>query len=366
VGGAERTLAELVASGARAGHSDLVLNPFALDPGDRRAREVYAPASYEGRRGARWWELPALRHWLARRLTRFAPDIVHAHLFHASLLVASIPRPGHARLVLSHQHGDHFHATGARVREQLDRLAGLRFDRVVGCSRSVEDYLLYRYGYSADRLSYVHNGWSGLPLAPRPEPARFDVICVARLRAQKRHRVLIDAMAVVKQHVPQARLRLVGDGEARAELEAHVRRAQLGDLVEFVGSAADVWPLLAEADVFALASSYEPLGIAAMEAMAAGLPVVASSVGGLRELVEDQVTGFLVSPGDERQLAARIVELLRDRERARTMGRRGREAAERFRSERTVEGYERVYRRLMDEPVAVSASGSGRRRRSRR
>jgi len=198
-------------------------------------------------------------------------------------------------------------------------------------------------------VSHVHNGWSGRPCTPSPDPARHDVICVARLRAQKNHATLIDALARVRTHVPDVRLRLVGDGAERDVIEAHVRRSKLAGSVEFLGSVDNVWPLLARAHVFVLPSAYEPLGIATLEAMAAGLPVVASSVGGLREIVDDEITGYLVPPGDPRALSARLTQLLQNREMAVEMGLRGRAAAERYRVEQTVQGYDRVYERLLNE-----------------
>jgi glycosyltransferase involved in cell wall biosynthesis len=347
VGGAERTLSDLVAHGGRLGHRTLVLNPFALDPGAAEARDLYAPATYEGHRCATWRELPTLRRWLARRLVQFEPDIVHAHLFHASVLVASIRRPGNARLLLSHQHGDHLMVTRARLREQIDRAAGRRFDHVVGCSQSVEDYLLYRYGYPPARVSHVHNGWSGDPEPRSADLTGHDLICVARLRAQKNHRVLIDALVHVRKEIPDVRLLLVGDGEQRTAIEEQIRRCGLADCVELLGSVDNVWPLLARAHVFVLPSAYEPLGISVLEAMAAGLPVVASAVGGLREIVEDAVTGRLVPPGDANALSLALIELLRDRETASEMGRRGREAAEHYRVQRTLDRYRLHYDRLL-------------------
>ncbi|MDX6721497.1 MAG: hypothetical protein QOJ63_3751 [Solirubrobacteraceae bacterium] len=346
VGGAERTLSDLVALGASKGWDQLVLNPFALDPDADELSALYAPASYEGRRCRGVRGLPALRSWLSRRVAAFQPDVVHAHLFHASVMVASLRRPRDSAFVLSHQHGDKFQVGRSRLLELADRIAVRHFDQVVGCSQSVADYLLYRYGLAPTRVSYVRNGWSGRPRPPSADPLGQRVICVAHLSAQKNHRVLIEAIAKVRERASDVCLQLVGDGADRAELEAYARRRGLEDSVEFLGRVDDVWPLLAEAHVFVLASLYEPLGIAALEAMAAGLPVVASSVGGLREIVRDGTTGYLVPPGDAELLAARIAELLGDRQLASTMGLRGREVAEEYRSERMAEGYARVYEGL--------------------
>jgi glycosyltransferase involved in cell wall biosynthesis len=240
--------------------------------------------------------------------------------------------------------------THARHYEILDRWAGRRFDHVVGCSQSVEDYLLYRYGYQAARVSHVFNGWSGSPVSAPAEPASAQtIVCVARLRAQKNHEVLLDALSLVREHLPSVRLRLVGDGERREALQAKVRQTGLEDCVEFLGSVEDVWPVLADAQVFVLASYYEPLGIAALEAMAAGLPVIASRVGGLREIVDDGTTGLLVAPGDVDELATSIRRVLSDPALAGRMSERAREAADGYRAERMVEGYDRVYERLLME-----------------
>jgi glycosyltransferase involved in cell wall biosynthesis len=280
------------------------------------------------------------------RLEAFRPSVVHAHLFHASVLVASISRPPGARTVLSHQHGDHFQATRARLYELVDRFAGRRYDQVVACSQSVEDFLLYRYRYPASRVTCVRNGWSGNPAA-RNGTGR-SIICVARFRPQKNHRALVDAVARVRDQIPDVHLQLVGDGETRPAVEAQVARLGLGRNVEFLGSVSDVWPLLARARIFAMPSTYEPLGISALEAMAAGLPVVATAVGGLREVVIDGQTGFLCRPGDPQDLADRLTSLLSDDDLASKMGERGRDAAQRFTVERTTEGYAQVYDRLLN------------------
>ena len=106
-----------------------------------------------------------------------------------------------ARLVLSHQHGDHFQATGARFYEVVDRLAGRRYDQVVGCSQSVEDFLLYRYGYPAKLVTCVRNGWSGTPI--ERNGTGQSIICVARFRHQKNHAALVEAVARVRRPDPR-------------------------------------------------------------------------------------------------------------------------------------------------------------------
>ena len=177
-GGAEQTLSQLISFGDEQGWEQLVLNPFALDPEDSDVRRMCSAARYEGFRCRSWQGLPRLRTWLAGRLAGFRPEIVHAHLFHASVLLATLRRPPGARLVLSHHHGDHFLATGRPGHELVDRVVGRRFDQVVACSQAMEDYLLYRHHYASSRVSHVYNGWRGDPL-PRAAPSSRNVICVA-------------------------------------------------------------------------------------------------------------------------------------------------------------------------------------------
>jgi glycosyltransferase involved in cell wall biosynthesis len=157
---------------------------------------------------------------------------------------------------------------------------------------------------------------------------------VARLVAQKDQRTLVEAAPAILEPFPEARFVVVGDGPLRADLE---RRAA-GLPFEFTGGRGDVPDLLAGFDVFAFPSLYEGLCLAVIEAQAAGVPVVATPVGGIRETVVDGETGLLVPPQDARALAAAVCRLLEDRELvARLAAEAKRRARERFSVERMVE-----------------------------
>jgi len=159
---------------------------------------------------------------------------------------------------------------------------------------------------------------------PRFGPVR--ALCVASLREMKGHRVLLEALASGGPELGRIQLDLVGDGPLRAELEAEAERLGLSSRVRFHGDLTEhsVAALLAESDLFILPSIVERNGntegipVALMEAMAAGLPVVASRVSGVPELVRDGVTGLLADPGDVRGLATRLAELLTDPQSAAT------------------------------------------------
>ncbi len=171
---------------------------------------------------------------------------------------------------------------------------------------------------------------------------------VGLLRRQKRHDLLVAAAKAVVAEEPDVRFVVAGEGELRGELEELVRAAGLGGRFLLLGQRADVPGLLTELDVFVLSSDFEGMCLAVAEAMAAERPVVATAVGGVRQSVVSGETGILVEPGDPDALAAGILQLLRDRERSREMGRAGRRRAlELYALDRMVAQTAEVYRRAL-------------------
>lgn len=158
---------------------------------------------------------------------------------------------------------------------------------------------------------------------------------VARLAEQKGHRTLLAAVPSVLERRPGTKFAIAGDGELRNELEQLAK--QHGDHVAILGNRPDVPDLLASFDVFAYPSRFEGLCLAVIEAQAAGVPVVATPVGGIRETVRDGETGLLVPPDDPQALADAIVRLLEDRAEAERMAARAREQAQQFSEARMVE-----------------------------
>ena len=161
--------------------------------------------------------------------------------------------------------------------------------------------------------------------------------------------MLIEAFAKAVERLPDARLVLLGDGPELPAVRDLIAERGLSERVELPGPQDDVWPWLAKAHVFALASHYEPLGIAVLEAMAAGLPVVATGVDGIGELVEPGVTGRLVEPGDPAALAAALADVLGNPDAARRMGQAGRSFAAGERMDACVDRYFELYERLLGE-----------------
>jgi glycosyltransferase involved in cell wall biosynthesis len=346
VGGAERVVAALADAGARRGWEQIVLNPFARDPEKSKLASLCASATYAGHPCSGWAQVPGTRRWLKKALQEVSPAIVHAHLFHALVAVASIRLSAGPPYVATHHHGDHFSYQGRRSYELIDRYAGARFDRVVVASEWVREFLFARYHYPPDKVVRIPNGWSGHPL-PRNEAAQPTIVCVANFRPQKGHETLLEAFSRVRARVPDARLVLVGGGVLEQSTQAHASRLGLQQAVEFVGAVPDVWPYLSEAHVFALASLYEPQGVAVIEAMAAGLPVVASAVGGIRETVQPGRTGELVPSGDAQALADQLVRLLSSPALREEMGSAARRSAADLKMDVTTERYLGLYEELL-------------------
>jgi glycosyltransferase involved in cell wall biosynthesis len=177
--------------------------------------------------------------------------------------------------------------------------------------------------------------------------------CVARLSAQKNVGALLQALAAMDRRRDPVLL-VCGDGEEQGRLEAEAGRLGVAERVRFLGSRADVPEVLGASDVFVLPSLYEGHPLSVMEAMAAGRPVIATTVGGVPELVQPGETGLLVPPGDTSALAAAMDQLARSEEERGRLGRRGAQvAAERFDVSHMAAAYDRLYQSMLSRgPLA--------------
>jgi glycosyltransferase involved in cell wall biosynthesis len=196
----------------------------------------------------------------------------------------------------------------------------------------------------------IHNGVD-LPDTKVPEARAgpYRVVTVGRLQAPKDVVTLVRALAGLPRGAYEAVI--VGEGPDRPGVESEIRRLGLESLVELAGARNDVAELLAKADLFVLSSRSEGLPLSILEAMAAGLPVVATNVGGVPELVVEGETGFLVPPGDPKSLADAIARLLDDPALRRRLGAAGRaRVAERF----DLESARRAHLDLYDSLLAAA------------
>jgi glycosyltransferase involved in cell wall biosynthesis len=345
IGGAERVLIALVQAGQDRGWDQLVLNPFAQTGSESELGRSLHPL-YRDHPVDSIFDAWKLRSWLSKEIVSFKPDIVHAHLFHALVAVGSLRRSSEHLRFLNHQHGDRKRSEGRRLQASLDKRFGKRFHHVIACSEAVRHFLVNDCGYEGRIVSTIRNGWMGDPV-PRSPVGPFTVVCVANMRPAKGHELLVEAFKEVVREVPGARLLLVGGGPWSSRGSEHVRQLGIETAVDFVGPVDDVWPFLSKAHVAVLPSHNETFGIAALEAMAAGLPVVATRVGGIPEVVEDGVTGRLVPPRNARALSEALRYVYSNPVEAEQMGRLGAERASGETTGIMTDRYFALYERLL-------------------
>jgi glycosyltransferase involved in cell wall biosynthesis len=302
---------------------------------------------------------------LVRWIRAEAFDIVHCHSTKAGLLGRIAARLAGAPAVAFTAHGwPSLSALPPLIRvayQVAERFAGRLSDVVICVSEHDRRRALEMGAGTPGRLVVVRNGVDpGLWARPTGErleredggPSERPVhdgactaVCVARLTVQKDPLTLLRAWKMVRGG---HRLVLVGDGPLRAELEAFSDREGLSDRVAFLGARDDVPATLEAADLFVLASRWEGLPFAVLEAMFSGLPVVATRVGGIPEAVADGETGILVPPGDIRALAEAVERLAADPRLRREMGAAGRRrAAACFTEARMLAESAEIYARLL-------------------
>jgi glycosyltransferase involved in cell wall biosynthesis len=279
-----------------------------------------------------------------RRIVRdFRPDVIQLHDPHAlstGLLAGSGPRRVATR----------------RVDFPIRSGKYARADRVIAVSRSIAN-VLEGGGVPAARVRVV---FEGVPDRP-PQPGSGEVVRslgipagvplvgnVAALTDHKDHKTLIDAAALLREVVPEARVLILGEGDLRGALEARARERGVADRVVFAGFREDLDRLFPCFDVFCLSSHHEGLGTSLLDAMNFAVPIVGTDAGGIPEAVEDGVTGRIVPARSPRALAGALAELLLDPGRARRLGAAGRRRFEtNFTAERMVDATLAVYEELV-------------------
>jgi glycosyltransferase involved in cell wall biosynthesis len=228
-------------------------------------------------------------------------------------------------------------------------------DLIVATSRGVADDLTRNFGVSPDSIRVLPNpvdlavvrSRAAEPVATAERLRSHEAVIVAagRLADAKNYPLLIDAFAKLRESIP-ARLVILGQGELDQNLKAQVAARRLGDAVRFLGFQPNPWKFIAQADVFALSSHYEGFGNVLIEAMALGIPVVATASAGTRDIVDSE-SGLLVDSHTVDAFASALERVLADRERREAMGRAAMRAAERFAAPRVIAQYDSVLQELV-------------------
>ena len=289
---------------------------------------------------------------LAAVLRRERPDVVHAHNPAAAAAVAAaraLARCGDTAIVTTH------HGVSAERVPRATAVLRRSSDLVVGIGPTVSREL-QAAGLPPSRSVTILNAVDIRATRPRADVRReFGsedselIVTVGRYEAEKNQRLLIAALAVLRRERPQVRALVVGYGRLEDELRRQVRDLSLEDVVAITGPRDDAVDITAAADVFALTSQHEGLGLVVLEAMAVGCPVVATAVGGVPDIVHDGETGLLAPPGSAEGVAAALARVLGDAELRSTIAEGGRRMIVRdFNVGLMVDRYVEVYERALE------------------
>lgn len=304
-------------------------------------------------------------HRLLRFIKENEIDVVHTHCFYTNIfgMTGAFLAGARAR-VTSKGETDGFRTP---LQKRAERAAFRLSHRVIANCLVVQNQLI-REGVSPPKIIQHYNGLDLERLKVReglrreaalagfglPSDRRYMTI-VANLRNPvKDHPMFLRAAARVRAAVPDAGFAIAGEGELMEELRALAAQLGIQDDVFFIGRCDRVADLLFASDVGVLSSKAEGFANAILEYMAAGLPVVATDVGGAREAIAEGETGYTVTSGDAEKMAARIIELLNQPERARAMGQRGKViAAEKFSCDRHLQNTLELYDELLSAPKSA-------------
>ena len=308
---------------------------------------------------------PGIDRGCAKRLRKFADEegaeILHAHQY-TPFFQAMLSRGLFGtRPVVFTEHGRHFPDRPSRKRSVVNRLMLRNYDRLIGCGGAVRQALIDNEGLPESRVEVIYNGVDleslGQPTLGARERIRrefkyavtdFVAVLVARLHSLKDHQTALRAVDAARKEIPGLRLLLAGDGDERAAIEETIRKRGLEECVTLAGTRKDIVELLAASDVFLMSSISEGIPLTVIEAMAARRPVVSTAVGGLPELVEHGVSGFLAPSGDDASLAASLIELYRSPELRNQMADvAAKRAMETFSLDGMLDSYRNVYRQVL-------------------
>lgn len=308
--------------------------------------------------------IAALRLAHLIRQERF--QIVHSHMFWSSLFASPIAWLCRVPVVVETLHGTEAWRKGWKASNTIDRVVNQFVSKHVAVCESDARFLTNKKEVPADKIVTIHNGINAQKLAVAPN-ARQSIrhaigaretdcvlITVARFHKGKGHRVLLEAMQQLAGRYRQAKLVLVGEGEEQAEMRQLCQSLGIADRVRFAGFQPNVGEWLSAADINVLPTFYEGFPLTVLEAMASGLPTVASNVGGIPEAIEDGFSGMLVPAGSSTDLAAAVSTLIADADLRQRLGCAARQRAlQSFTFDQQIRATEEMYTDLLSKTQAT-------------
>jgi len=300
-------------------------------------------------------------------LKRNPYHVVHTHNSKAGFIGRLAAKLARVPCVVHTVHGFAFHNQEPLWRQllykNLERIASHWCDIMIFISQPLIDWALSEKIVGRKKIVKIYNGLELKKFKPTVRTVSDQVRekwglnaddavvgIVSKLWEGKGHKTLIEAIAILKICLRNVKLLIVGEGYLEKELRHLVSNLKLTDSVVFTGFCTDVPSLISAFDVAVLPSFFEGMGRVLLEAMAMEKPVVASNVGGIPDIVDDGINGFLVTPGNVEELTVAIEKLLQNKDLAVQMGKAGREHLGReFSADFMVQSIEKVYRELLGE-----------------
>jgi len=285
---------------------------------------------------------------LWKTLSEIKPDVVHTHL-HAAIY--ALP------WFMFHRKSRSIHTVHNMASMELGKahriLQGWAYRHLntvpVAISHIIQQGIIKEYGLAPEKVPIIYNGIDIEKFSPKEQvkmQASCTLINVASLSKRKNQALLIEAFNLVLKQRADARLVFVGEGEEKSRLQSLAEKYKISDKVEFAGISSEVREWLSKADIFVLCSLFEGLPLSVIEAMAVGLPVVVTEVGGVPDIVEDGVNGFLVPSGDAGSLSRAILKLIEDKGLQCQMAQNNMEKAKAFDMDYVTGQYMKLYKKV--------------------
>lgn len=261
---------------------------------------------------------------LLKLIRKVKPDIIHTHLFQARFYTTIAYLFYKNSILITHKHNN-VNPRKHNIFIILEMLSILFNKKVIAISQSVKNSLI-KYEFVSEKKIYViPNGIDYQKFSNSANSSSFSdkkpiiIGTICRLERQKGISYLLLAMKIILAKFPDLQLEIVGDGTLSGELKDFSRKLGISNSVKFFGKFADVIPFYKKMNVFVLPSLYEGFGIVLLEAMAAGVPIVATNVDGIKEVVVDGVSGILVPPKNPEAIASAVTKIIESHHLARNL-----------------------------------------------
>lgn len=294
---------------------------------------------------------------LSKLLTSIKPDVIHTHLYSS---IYCIPWISFYAKEILWIHTVHNIASKELPRPYLKIMNYFYRNEMalpIGISDEIRKTISTQYHLEEHSVPLIYNGIDTAYFSPETLIENEDIgkeqeiliSCVARFNTQKNHKLLIEAFKDAQNKYPNIKLVLIGDGHLRKDIEKQIESYDLKNKVILNGDSNDVLTWLRKTDIFVLSSDYEGLPLSLLEAMSVGLPVVATGVGGVTDVLVNGREGIIVPPKNSKELSNALVTLASNKERRSIMGQKAREKALEFDVRKMSEKYGEIYKKYKND-----------------